>query len=502
MAGKGREFVEREARRRAMELLQGFQMQKKLPAGWDYCCLNTDNTKVILADGSIHSAHVTGKPQRCGPCKRLPDGTYLMRGAEYPFFQCDGAKQVPWFIIGAFDTGSAGWPVTPGGAVPATDFPEFNLVNGSTLAQYRIPRESLSTLYQTPTFTYNDDPGFLQNFSGMWKCAISPDLKYITIVRVIYHAYEEVLITTATARNLLTQTFPEVFYAVIENFTLGANVIDLSQATVTQGSHLYPYSGPQVTRYTPGFRNSITTVETQQVGIVIGYATDGSPIIDLVGYADSLADQVTGVDLEYVSAIWTALDIAGANSIQQGNDLIITAVENVVFANDGVLETIHEYKNNSVSKTAATSFNMFGVRSGNNTATWCVERPHQFNHSPVFGNTDYTNPYYDPAFSNIGASHYVVDTMRYYGDYNSVTGWTTSKNKLKVVSPEHFTELRPNSLSGGAIRWDIRPWSFDANNATMVQGTDLQSASFPSTYAVLRHSGSNTNYFMMDWVIK
>lgn len=164
---------------------------------------------------------------------KINDGLYLVYRHSPTVLIDSSSTDVGWIIIGAYPAGNA-------------DLPEFNLVNTSNWAKYRIPRESLSTIYDQT----------LDGIDGVWTCSLSPNRGYIVLTRCVL-VYRNVITTNPYLGLIPPGTTgdpgdwsidyyePRIYYSVITGFSLDSinNLVDLTNATVTSNVTLHTYDG-------------------------------------------------------------------------------------------------------------------------------------------------------------------------------------------------------------------------------------------------------------------
>lgn len=532
--GKAGDFVRKTAREAALARMNSmFSVSSTSPPFIQIGCLNANQTKVTLTDGTEWNVIIKGKiAGRCNPVVRLNATTFYMLGDESKAIESHSSVTAPWMIVG------------PDPLDTTLPFPEFNLVDPKTWTSYRIPKESLSTIYDTS----------LDSHQGVWSCALSLNKKYITITR-----------------TAITNNFPDlstesedvrIYCTVISNFKLDAehNLVDLTNATITNKVQNYVNDTPSIdptslpppegffwvqngaVHITPLFPPSATLPNTVDCAgrtytfngfnslpsfsyrlfprTVIGYDSSGIPIVNVVGYWQNLAsafatwiNPVTGLPITSAfychggfntiaysgvvseikdQGLWLIKDFMGTAEHSITTDHIAPFLESYTYT-PKILRPDWSASTSGVSASESfRSLAFSSLASGANGAT----------------DNNETTDYYETPFGTVVSSRpatfgpdptaFAIDNLRIYGAFDSTTKWITDSASVKVTRAEKFVDVR--RTTDGALQF--KRWSYDATQATISGSTSITSPKIPDGFGLLTlASGTITTYYIVDWQI-
>lgn len=426
--------------------------------------------------------------------------------------------------------------------------PEFNLVNVVNWTAYRIPKESLTTLYDTS----------LDGTNGWWTCSISPNKAYITIVRlaqttvftsVSNFPYGTIQTATASVR---------VYCSVISNFTLNAvsQLVDLTSATITNKVTNYTYDGEAIDPTSlppasgvgwtesadasfisldpplavlPDTVNCAATTTWTFLGFfhnqnydyqlvpmaVIGYTSGNVPIVDLVGRWQALGDAIAvwlrsdgaivrtavqciagiGESITNVTSRlrniggWTVTDFMGTATHTIGSGSVSP------LANPNFPKVVPPNHSTIAMQTGDVFFNLT-YRSGNNTANGA---------SNVVRDTYYYQAPYNSTVDSFASSvsYFGIDSVRKYDNFNSVTSWVTDTALVKLIDSGVFLDVRTvpainlrSTSPSGVLQF--KKWVY--NNVDVSQSLSKTTSTVPVGFGVITESnGTLTNYRILDW---
>ena len=66
---------------------------------WAYGCIEPDGQHIKLSTGQIVTGRISGRPAGCGPCVKLPDGSYAMIGPELPQLHIDSGNAMAYALL-------------------------------------------------------------------------------------------------------------------------------------------------------------------------------------------------------------------------------------------------------------------------------------------------------------------------------------------------------------------------------------------------------------------
>jgi hypothetical protein len=351
MVGKGREWVERNAKIAANRQIQQFYQANKgqISALTDYGCLNSDATMVTLrSNGLTYPCQVSGKPGPCGPVVRLPDGSYLMRGAEFPIPHIEGGVTTPYVILavqGGLHLERLELPLkggTGGGSGFNWTYYVAKLSDAGDITKYYLI-DTLTIAGVSDGFVPDNQVSFI---------GFSPDGKNIFV------AFDSDLLSPGAGINM--------YCGWALNWSLkqvgGINVVTykgLTQSTVLQPAINFPQAPPPTSPNTPGPPTGCTVTSfsavfdftnlTSSASILYSvnlYSTTTGPRFDLYGeyvFSSGIQDFYTvlvfytdpdghphggyvPVTMQSLSTVYGIFEIINAGSINSNTTETYTAI--------------------------------------------------------------------------------------------------------------------------------------------------------------------------------
>lgn len=449
--------------------------------------INQEKTKGTTSDGQNVDVVPKGNPGSREVGYKINDKTYLVSREPLKTIYIDSSVKRPWFILGCYNAGLTSIiDGSPSPNPPLAGDPEFNLVDGTTFQRYRIPKESLSTLYTLLPF-----PNL--SHDGAWYAAVSQDLTCIAIVRIYF--------TSRSTPPPHSYRDTQAYWAIIKNFTLDANnsIISLSGATVTQGHVSYTYSGPD-------FVSPFIKVFTQTGRAVISFDSSSNANIDIIGThrAEVLGGGGAGTGAKN---IWRALDISGANSFSTDN----TGTSGFDQFLSTIYHGIKDRRTNhlSVSGNPSTTDHMGYKDSSGTGATGSQFLGVAI---PVTVGGYYFSPYGTISTSvpvTPPPRMFVIDATRYYDSYNSATDWVDTglgvvNYRLRTTGTGSFLALRRQSQVSSQL-YTFKQWTYDSSADTMILGRNT-TVNLPNEsgtpFKVLGLAGPLSGHFMVDWLLR
>ncbi len=481
----------------------------------NFGCLNDDNTKIVFPDKTSAPVYVTGRPvSRCGPVTSMGDGTYHMEGRKVDVITIGGGSDA-WFIMGVY-------PVDPD---PFTNvvstFPEFSLVNGTSLEQYWINPLFLSSLYH-PHVT--DNQGTNRPHDGAWQAQLSPDLKHIVITRIADHntqyPFEVIgdLLTIGEADIESDTDEMTVYWAVISNFTLDSTLheVVMTPGTVVINQGFKEFTEiPPVRDYIPqvfGFDSTVNYLfERANTGVSVVDFSSGIPVIDIVGSWQN-SSYFTGDVHPWTfvtrGGAWSVKDLTGGATEVHGPDL------GPIMSHYIPIQPYYPYRTERIvpfigpvsvdkcfldSRTnrTGTTLEYQAFRKGSITSSLGT-----VDTAPFISHNTLSNPNYNSILSTFSASDdvFIVDDTRTYPSFNAITGWQVGDtNRVKTTDTGTFLDLvTPDSNS----KYAVQKWKYDAADNNVTKGAKVTTKAIDNTFSIFTSGGYRTNWRILDWILK
>lgn len=494
-------------------------------------CLDSGGSRITFQDGTSAPVIVNGLPvSRCGPVTDLGNGTYYMEGKRVEQITVDGNVLAPWFVLGAYSID----PDVIYNTGPIT-FPEFSLIEGKSLKQYWIDPSFLSTLYAVdPDLSYLLHPSSseaqeipLSSHSGMWQVQVSPDLKYIVMLRLATHAHEYPF-EGVTYRVWSGRQEMKAYWAIISNFTLNdlTESVDMTFATIDQGVHVFTEIDPvrdlPVVPTPPifGFMHEWQFIrENRGVG-QITFPAGLPPRIDLVGswYNSSMNEPPFALSNVYMSsAPWYVLDLTGVATEVHVPDFGPSIGQDPYSAHPttfpyfteplatGPIFTVDPcFLDSRTNRTrSGITYDYLSWRKDNVTASLGSDITPP---GLVTTATRFLFPNYATTSAIYGVADptelFVIDSTKIYPRFNATTGWTfTPTCRVKTVSDGRFLELLPIADD----QYTFQLWTYNPDPISMGKGRFQKSGSLPfgpSGFSIYTTGGPKTNWRILDWVLK
>jgi hypothetical protein len=467
-----------------------------------------DGQYVVLADGTTRKVIKEGIPNKTDAVIKVTSDTVYMPSPYTRHIHVEGGNSV-WAILGKYPDGTVF--TSYAGFIPrgASQFPVFNLVNLSSLAQYKVPASLLPNTYtiqaHSATTFVGDTFAYDSGFNGMFAAALSPNGRTLVVVRAVWSFF-------TIADDPFTTTVSDdrqfIYWDIIKDFTVNGVTGEIESSDVIGGSTTYNYTGPRTTGAAiPGSGQF-----NQFAGDpVIWFDADGAHI-DLVGY---WASEFDDTDVTIDGGIWVVEGVEASGSQHYyslegsaGADYSTMDTENGGFGtSDSAGLFVNRDNPVSFSSSDLLSGGPYPSYRDSNGQTARGYRTDDskwlFLHPWNTISTDID----DPEVHTI-AEQYITDSencfpaaSEWLPKYNA--GTTTHSNGfVKTVGTALFQELQMTDLKAN----QIQKWRFDNDPLsptyrTMVKTGTVAVKTAPSDMTVVGAEGTDFPTVIMDFVV-